>query len=97
MAQMSRRSSALPRRTHEEIAALNADQRDAFLRDDREEITHGGQCLLINNKTGEPLAHFPYRVVLEDGTQITGLTNGSGYTQFVETSNQPHIKITVSP
>ena len=92
------RASAFDPTTHatavqEANAAANAD----FLRDEGAEITHAGQCLLINNQTGIPLANFPYTIALEDGTEISGITNDYGYTQLVQTSEQPHIKVRVSP
>lgn len=79
------------------VQDANDAARAAFLREDGGEITHAGQCLLVNDQTGVPLANCPYTIVLEDGTEIRGVTNDSGYTQLVQTSNQPYIRVKVSP
>jgi hypothetical protein len=84
-------AAAIAAATERRNAAIYAD----FLRDNEPEITHAGQCRLINNQTGEPLSNFPYTIVLEDGQEISGVTNIQGYTTFIQVSGQPHLKVRV--
>lgn len=49
--------------------------------------THDLHFLVRDEATGSPLSNIPYRITLEDGHAITGVTNDAGLTDKVQAHN----------
>ena len=50
--------------------------------------SHDIHFLVTDETTGKPLIHTPYRLTLEDGTSVTGRTDGQGLTRKISSNTQ---------
>lgn len=55
------------------------------------------QFRAVDEKSGKPVAGLPYRIELEDGSQVRGVTDAEGHTQRVSTPSPQNLKLFWEP
>lgn len=51
--------------------------------------------IVRDERTGHPVPHVPYRLVLEDGREIVGRTDAAGRTEIIHSDQPEHATLTV--
>lgn len=62
------------------------------LPDSRTKLFHE-QFRAVDKTSGKPIANKPYRLVLADGTEITGRTGNDGLTERVASAQAESVKL----